>query len=196
MSLLIFARKGADPFPAPRLSPGMDPPAEMGRKWVRPWSKQRNNRALSDVHDPQTRSRNMAAIRSANTKPEMIIRKGLHARGFRFRLHDKRLAGKPDLIFARYRAVIFVNGCFWHGHDCPLFRWPATREEFWRAKIALNMARDTGNIAALWMQGWRIATIWECALKGRGRRNAAQVIDEVAQWLVSDAGELELRGTR
>lgn len=84
----------------------------------------------------------MAAIRGRDTKPELIIRKGLHARGFRFRLQGRDLPGRPDLIFPKYRALIWVNGCFWHGHDCPMFRWPKSREDFWRGKIGRNRERD------------------------------------------------------
>ena len=101
----------------------------------------------------------MAAIRRADTKPEMLIRRGIHAHGFRYRLHDRKLPGRPDLTLSKYNAVIFVNGCFWHGHDCPMFRWPATRQEFWRDKITGNMERDTRNIAALLSSGWRVALV-------------------------------------
>ena len=104
---------------------------------------------LVDVHDKATRSRNMAAIRGSDTKPEMMIRRGLHARGFRFRLHDRKLPGRPDLIFPRHRAVLFVHGCFWHGHGCHLFKWPSTREDFWRQKIGANVARDETSKEAL-----------------------------------------------
>lgn len=97
----------------------------------------------------------MAGIRGKDTRPEMILRRGLHARGFRFRLHDRRLPGSPDLVFPGRRAAVFVHGCFWHGHACPLFRLPATRQEFWRAKIEGNAARDKGAEAALLADGWR-----------------------------------------
>jgi len=147
---------------------------------------------LADVHDTATRSRNMAAIRGTNTKPELILRKGLHARGFRFRLHEKKLPGKPDLVLPRYHAVIFANGCFWHRHECSLFRWPATREEFWRDKIAGNVARDTASFTALRSAGWRVAVVWECALKGKRRRGSEEVIDALSEWLSSDREVLEL----
>lgn len=137
----------------------------------------------------------MAAIRGSNTKPELIVRRGLHARGFRFRLHDRKLPGKPDIVLTRYRAVIFVNGCFWHAHGCSLFRWPSTRQDFWRAKIGGNAERDRKNSAALRSAGWRIATVWECALKGRNRIDPATVIDSLSAWLSSDADFLDLAGT-
>lgn len=137
----------------------------------------------------------MAAIRGKNTKPELIIRRGLHVRGFRYRLHDKRLAGKPDLVLPKYRAALFVHGCFWHGHDCPQFKWPATREKFWRDKIGGNADRDRRNEAALKAADWRVGIVWECALKGRGRRDPGEVIDKIARWLSSDAKEFCIRGT-
>ena len=136
----------------------------------------------------------MAAIRGRDTRPEILIRKGLHARGFRFRLHAKDLAGRPDLVLPKHRAVLFVHGCFWHGHTCPLFRWPKTRGEFWRDKIGRNRERDAAALAALQGQGWRIAVIWECALKGRGRLPLPQVIDSLAAWLFSDADEICIEG--
>lgn len=137
----------------------------------------------------------MAAIRGADTKPEIIVRLGLHARGFRYRLHDRQLPGRPDLVLPRYRAVIFVNGCFWHGHECALFRWPKTRPDFWKAKIDGNVARDRRNHLALSAQGWRVATVWECALKGRNRLDSSELIDSLAAWLSSDAQLLDLAGS-
>jgi DNA mismatch endonuclease (patch repair protein) len=136
----------------------------------------------------------MAAIRGADTKPEMIIRRGLHARGFRFRLHDRKLPGRPDLVFPRFAAVVFVNGCFWHGHDCALFKWPKTREEFWREKIEGNRRRDTRSAEMLLAAGWRVATVWECALKGPERLLGDDVIDRIATWLSSDRKETSFRG--
>ena len=105
----------------------------------------------------------MAGIRSKNTKPELVIRSVLHRRGFRFRLYRRDLPGKPDLVFPKHRAVILIHGCFWHGHGCHLFRWPKTREDFWREKIGSNMERDRRQFYALRDAGWRVATIWECA---------------------------------
>lgn len=127
----------------------------------------------------------MAAIRGKNTKPEMIVRCGLHARGFRYRLNERKLPGKPDMVLPKHQAVIFVNGCFWHGHDCHLFRWPKTREEFWRAKINMNRKRDERNAADLEALNWRIGVVWECALKGRTRRPVDHVIDSIEGWLSS-----------
>ena len=137
----------------------------------------------------------MAGITGKNTKPEIIVRKGLHAMGFRYRLHARNLPGKPDLVFPRYKAVIFVNGCFWHGHGCHLFKWPSTREEFWKEKITGTMERDSRKLAALQCEGWRTLVIWECALKGRTRLPVETVIGSAAQWLSSGTSYLELTGS-
>ena len=136
----------------------------------------------------------MSGIRGTNTKPEVLLRKGLHARGFRFRLHDRSLPGKPDIVLPRYRAVIFAHGCFWHGHDCHLFKWPSTRPEFWQGKIERNRTVDARSEAALAEAGWRQAIIWECALKGRTRLPTQDVISACADWLQSDRQRLEIRG--
>lgn len=136
----------------------------------------------------------MAGIRGSNTRPELAIRSALHRRGYRFRLHRKDLPGKPDLVFPRHRAVILVHGCFWHGHGCHLFKWPKTREEFWRDKITSNMERDRQQLAALVSTGWRVATVWECALKGRNRLPIEKVTAACAAWLESDKRELGLSG--
>ena len=137
----------------------------------------------------------MAGIRGKDTKPELIIRRGLHALGFRYRLHDRRLAGQPDMVLPRYRAAIFVHGCFWHGHDCLLFRWPKTRETFWQEKIGGNRRRDAEAEARLDHAGWRVLKIWECSIKGVGRIGAEAVLPLAAEWLGSGATTGEIRGT-
>jgi DNA mismatch endonuclease (patch repair protein) len=124
----------------------------------------------------------------------MVLRRGLHALGFRYRIHDRTLPGSPDIVFAGRKAVIFVHGCFWHKHDCHLFRIPSTRPEFWTAKIAGNVARDQAAIAALVSGGWRVATVWECALKGKTRIGAERVLQSCAEWLESGTGQIEIRG--
>ncbi|WP_250161492.1 very short patch repair endonuclease [Pseudosulfitobacter pseudonitzschiae] len=138
----------------------------------------------------------MAGIKGKNTRPELIIRSALHRRGFRFRLHRKDLPGKPDLVFSGRGAVIFVHGCFWHGHDCHLFRWPKSREEFWRGKIGKNMERDRVQYKTLIETGWRIGTVWECALKGKNRLPFENVVDQCAMWLKSDIRTLEVSGDK
>jgi DNA mismatch endonuclease, patch repair protein len=141
---------------------------------------------VSDVHDSDARSRNMRAIRSKNTKPELIIRSLLHAEGFRFRLHRKDLPGNPDLVLPKYKAVILVHGCFWHGHQCHLFKVPRTRQEFWLTKIGANCKRDERDIRTLIGLGWRVMVIWECSLKGKYRLNLATLSSRVTDWLRSD----------
>lgn len=136
----------------------------------------------------------MAGIRRRDTKPEMIVRSGLHRRGFRFRLDDRRLPGRPDIVLARRRAAIFVHGCFWHGHDCPLYRVPMTRPEFWTAKIEGNRVRDRAAVAALRTASWRVLTIWECALRGATAERREAMLDAAAAWLHGEETQGELRG--
>ena len=136
----------------------------------------------------------MSGIRGTNTKPELIIRRGLHAEGFRYRLHDQRLPGRPDLVFPKYRAVIFVHGCFWHGHDCHLFKWPKTRKDFWKTKITRNRLVDDRAVLALQKAGWRICVVWECAIKGRTRLTADRMVDRCVSWLRSKRRIGEIKG--
>ena len=149
---------------------------------------------MADIVDKATRSRMMSGIRGKNTRPELFIRKALHKKGFRYKLHDKRLPGKPDLVFPRYRAVILVHGCFWHGHDCSLFKWPSTREEFWQAKIRRNREKDLEVLADLESSGWRVLVVWECAIKGRGKLVETELLDSLERWLDSDVHHGEIRG--
>ncbi|NKD77979.1 DNA mismatch endonuclease Vsr [Haematospirillum sp. H1815] len=149
---------------------------------------------MVDCVDKETRSRMMAGIGSRNTVPERVVRSALHRLGFRYRLNDKRLPGTPDLVFPRYRAVIMVHGCFWHGHDCPLFRLPATRTAFWAAKIEGNRTRDQNVQQRLVAAGWRVLTIWECALKGRLRQDPGYLARQVSRWLRDDLPCHAIRG--
>lgn len=146
-----------------------------------------------DIVDRATRSRMMSGIRGKDTKPEWLIRRGLHALGYRYRLHDGALPGRPDLVFARHKAVIFVHGCFWHGHDCSLFRLPSTRTEFWKNKIQSNRSRDELASANLALEGWRVAVVWECALRGAGAR-PEHVAIQLSNWLESELPKSEVRG--
>ena len=136
----------------------------------------------------------MAGIRSTNTKPELTIRRGLHWLGFRYRLHARDVAGRPDMVFRAARATVFVHGCFWHGHDCSFFRMPQTRPEFWLAKITANRKRDAVVSAALAEAGWRQLTIWECAIRGKKVDAVAKVVSRAARWIRSSEKRLELRG--
>ncbi len=149
---------------------------------------------MADIVSPAVRSRMMAGIRGKDTRPELLIRKGLFARGLRYRLHDRKLPGKPDLVLPRYRAVVMVHGCFWHAHGCALFKWPSSNVKFWREKISRNKEVDRRNRAALERAGWRVLTIWECALKGTHKRPAGEVMDQAARWVVSGAASREIRG--
>lgn len=150
---------------------------------------------MADIVSPEERSRMMAGIRGKDTKPEMILRKGLHSLGFRYRLHDKKLPGKPDMVFPKYNAVIFAHGCFWHGHSCHLFKWPASNTEFWRTKITRNMKLDKEHLVQLQEMGWRTGVIWECSLKGKYRINTEEVVELCAQWLqTTDMTSLEIGG--
>lgn len=149
---------------------------------------------MADIVTPNVRSIMMSGIKSKNTKPELILRQGLHRLGFRYRLHDKNLPGKPDMVFPRYHAVIFAHGCFWHGHSCHLFKWPSTREEFWKNKINRNKELDGLTMLRLTEMGWRIGIVWECALKGKASLEDKEVIKVCAQWLQSDLPFLEIKG--
>jgi DNA mismatch endonuclease (patch repair protein) len=128
----------------------------------------------------------MSRIRGTNTKPEVTLRRGLHAAGLRFRLHVRSLPGTPDIVFPKYGAVIQVNGCFWHGHRCALFKLPETRQPFWAAKIAANTARDARATQALHDLGWRVLVVWECALKGPARQPLENVIAEAKAFVTGD----------
>lgn len=130
---------------------------------------------MADVHDKRTRSYNMSRIRGKNSKPEMIVRRFLHGQGFRYSLHKKGLPGNPDLVLRKYNTVIFVHGCFWHGHKgCKYFKLPGTRKEWWEEKLKSNQQRDIKNKKALTDQGWNVITIWECELKPKVREEHLQ----------------------
>ena len=122
---------------------------------------------MSERLSPEQRSRKLAAVKNKNTAPEIVVRKTLHRLGYRFRLHRRDLPGNPDIVLPRHRAVIFVHGCFWHGHDCRRGKRPATRTEFWNAKLDRNLARDRNNAERLKALGWRTLTVWECEIKDR-----------------------------
>lgn len=149
---------------------------------------------MTDVHTPEARHRNMSAIRSTDTKPEVWLRKALFARGFRFRKNVKTLQGKPDIVLPKYGAVIQVNGCFWHGHDCHLFKIPKTRTEFWLEKINGNRERDQRNTEALEAQGWRVLVVWECSMKGRHRLLPEVLEKQVADWLTGHYSSMSISG--
>ncbi len=136
---------------------------------------------MVDIVDPGTRSRMMSAIKAKDTSPELILRHALHKRGFRYRLHDKRLPGRPDIILQRHRAVIFVHGCFWHRHEgCRYASTPSTRPEFWQEKFKSNSERDERTVAALGDRNLRVAIVWECRLRSK---DISEVTETIAEWL-------------
>lgn len=120
---------------------------------------------MADNHSKEVRSMNMSRIRSTNSKPEEIVRKYLFSKGFRYRKNVKKLPGCPDIVLPKYKTVVFVNGCFWHKHDCPRFVWPSSNQEYWKPKILRNVERDKNNCRELSSKGWNVITIWECELK-------------------------------
>ena len=144
---------------------------------------------MTDIVDKQIRSRMMAGIKGKDTKPELALRAALHARGFRYRVHSNRVHGRPDLILPKYRAVVFVHGCFWHRHEgCRYTTTPSTRTEFWQAKFEANVARDSAVRATLLESRWRVATVWECAL--RKPDQVAASAELLSTWLVSNEGQI------
>jgi DNA mismatch endonuclease (patch repair protein) len=136
---------------------------------------------MTDVHSKEIRSYNMSRIKGKDTVPEMLVRKFLFSQGIRFRLHDKKLPGKPDLVFPKYRKVIFINGCFWHGHNgCKYFIIPKTRTEWWINKISKTQEKDIESISLLKKLGWKVITIWECELKkGNQEKRLISLISEL-----------------
>ena len=121
---------------------------------------------MADVHDTKTRSYNMSRIKGKDTKPEMLVRKFLHAHGYRYRLNVKTLPGKPDIVLPKYHTIIFVHGCFWHGHEnCKYFKIPQTRTQWWTDKININKANDAKAVKALKKDEWKVIEVWECNLK-------------------------------
>lgn len=136
---------------------------------------------MADVHTPEQRSYNMSRIHSKNTKPEELVRKFLFSQGFRYRKNDARLPGKPGIVLPKYKTVVFVNGCFWHGHEgCRYFVWPKNNAEFWKEKITGNIQRDKRNHRLLEEQGWRVIEIWECEPK---KKSAQDRLEHLAQEL-------------
>lgn len=135
---------------------------------------------MADTHSKEVRSKNMSHIRSTNSKPEETVRKYLFSKGLRYRKNVRRLPGCPDIVLPKYRTVIFVNGCFWHKHDCGRFVWPSSNEEYWHQKISRNIERDAENQKLLTKQGWRVLVIWECQLKKKiAAENLLQLYNDI-----------------
>jgi DNA mismatch endonuclease (patch repair protein) len=150
---------------------------------------------MADVVSRAIRSRMMSGIRSKNTRPEMLIRRGLFARGFRYRLHARGLPGNPDIVLPKYRAVVMVHGCFWHRHGCGLFKWPSSNAAFWRAKLNRNRLVDRRANQGLLALGWRVSIVWECALRGASSAQMTRVTDRLCRWLVSNRKSLRIDST-
>ncbi|HOI73620.1 MAG TPA: very short patch repair endonuclease [Syntrophales bacterium] len=148
---------------------------------------------MADIVSKEQRSRMMSGIKSKDTKIEISIRKALFSNGFRYRLHDQKLPGKPDLVFPKYKAVIFINGCFWHGHNCQLYTEPKSNTEFWRAKIERNRLNDIKNMISLQKKGWRVMNVWECSLRNRTISEIESVIESLTDWLRSSESFCEVR---
>jgi DNA mismatch endonuclease (patch repair protein) len=138
---------------------------------------------VADVFSRAKRSEVMSGIRGKDTKPEIRLRRGLFARGFRYRLHSTKLPGRPDLVFPKFNSVVFVNGCFWHGHECHLFKWPSDNAEFWRTKITRNVQRDRSVLERVVAASWRAMTVWECEV----RADPEAAVARVADWLRLEA---------
>jgi len=136
----------------------------------------------------------MAGITSKDTRPELVVRKSLWHEGIRYRLHRKNMPGRPDLVLPKHKAVIFIHGCFWHQHDCHLFKWPSTRPDFWKTKLERNVIRDCKVQDELLNQGWRCLIIWECSLKGKNKLPRDEMVKRVIEWLHSDNNKMTIRG--
>ena len=146
-----------------------------------------------DIVDQATRSRMMSGIHGKDTKPELVVRKALHALGFRYRLHGRGIPGRPDLVFPKHAALIQVQGFFWHGHKCHLFKLPSTRTEFWHEKIKSNIVRDK-KLAACRKLGWKTLVVWECAIKGKTRLPTEELAAVMQNWLLYDDQDAEIVG--
>lgn len=146
---------------------------------------------MADTVNKETRSRMMSGIRGKDTRPELLLRRALHARGFRYRLHPKTMNGRPDMVLTKHRVAVFVHGCFWHRHEgCRFASTPATRTEFWAAKFAANIRRDQKVVATLSENGWRIAIVWECALKKQA--NVDLTVEQLADWILEGGSFIEI----
>lgn len=142
-----------------------------------------------------TRSNIMSSIKSKDTKPELVIRKGLHARGIRFRIHCQKLPGRPDVVLKKYNSIILVNGCFWHMHDCHLYNPSRKLSPHWKKKLESNVFRDELNIEKCLELGWRVLVVWECAITGKDKLEHSDLIDQVVNWLENGkANYLQIRG--
>ena len=149
---------------------------------------------MTDIVTPEVRSKMMARIKGHNTKIEVSLRKLLFAKGFRYRINVRTLPGRPDLVFPKYRAVIMINGCFWHGHECKLFRLPTSNRQFWEKKISKNRENDLMVLNKLKYEKWRVLTIWECSIRGQNRLGFPIVSELTSDWIKSGKDSDEIKG--
>jgi len=149
---------------------------------------------MADIVSKSKRSKMMSGIRGRDTKPELTIRHALHDRGFRYKLHDKNLPGKPDIVLPKYSAVIFINGCFWHKHSCHLFKLPSSNTGFWENKFRTNIKKDKEADSILTELGWRILKVWECSIKGKFKHDFPELIEQISIWIKSDSVYHEIEG--
>ena len=150
---------------------------------------------MPDIVSKEKRSEMMAGIKGQNTKPEILIRKLIHSLGFRYRLHYKKLPGKPDIVLPKYKAAILINGCFWHWHNCSFFKMPSSNQDFWRNKIESNRNRDQIQIANLTSLGYKVLIIWECSLRGKNKLLLSDIGRKIENWLINDKNNSEISGT-
>lgn len=142
---------------------------------------------MADVMTQEQRRRCMAAIKGRDTKPEMTVRRFLFSKGLRYRVNNRKLPGTPDIVLKKYRTVVFIDGCFWHGHEmCKYYRLPKTNPDFWRHKIAMNIARDYANTVDLRLAGWRVIRLWECEIKTKAGRE--KVLDDLYSLITGGHG--------
>ncbi|PHI18011.1 very short patch repair endonuclease [Lewinellaceae bacterium SD302] len=149
---------------------------------------------MADIVSRKKRSKMMANIKGQNTKPEILIRKSLFKLGYRYTLHNRKLPSKPDIYLAKYQVVILVNGCFWHVHDCHLFKLPKTRTEFWQEKLSKNISRDLLNFDKLRKLGFRVAIVWECSLKGKFKLELEDIVNRLDDFIKSDEETICITG--
>lgn len=147
---------------------------------------------MTDVLTPEQRRKCMSSVQRKDTSPELVLRSIIHKSGLRYRLHRKNLPGTPDIVFPRFKAVLFVHGCYWHSHGCYKSTVPKSRQEFWKKKFDANKERDVRNVEALLKLGWRVMTVWECALKGKKSLPDSDISDLIKTWLLSSEQVSEL----
>lgn len=152
---------------------------------------------MADIVDKSTRSRIMSSIRGQNTSAEIAVRKGLFRLGFRYRINVRSLPGKPDIVLPKYNAIILINGCFWHGHDCHLFKLPTSNTTFWKDKFESNRKRDRRVVHLLKSQGWKVASVWECYYRGKSAKGTIDdTIPILAHWLLRKSQCINIRGKK